>query len=236
MVGDRDTADLARELRSRRFRGVDIAADLERFVRFTPKLIFDVGASRGESLLRFRRQWPDAQIYSFEPATESFDALERVAAGTSTRCFRLAFSDVPGVSTLFHRRDATLSSLVAAGDGPMAYTSSEDVDIDTIDHFCAYHTISSIDYLKIDAEGSDLAILRGTERLLSDQRVAVVELETGMNPTNRWHVPLTEALEALYSRSYLLFGIYEQVGEWTLNQPQLRRANCVFLSSTLAAS
>jgi hypothetical protein len=57
-----------------------------------------------------------------------------------------------------------------------------------------------------------------------------VEVEAGMNASNKRHVPFETLKDYLELRSYLLFGIYEQVHEWPTKEPHLRRTNSVFIS------
>jgi hypothetical protein len=114
---------------------------------------------------------------------------------------------------------------------------AEPVDIVTLDAFCVARGIDRISFLKVDTEGGDLDVLRGAERLLAEQRIDVVQVEAGMNPGNERHVPFETLKAYLESHHYHLYGIYEQVGEWPLGEPQLRRTNPVFISGrTIAAN
>lgn len=87
--------------------------------------------------------------------------------------------------------------------------------------------------MKVDTEGHDLEVLQGGEKLLTEQKIDVIQVEAGMNPSNRHHVPFEALKSYLESKSYLLFGIYEQTGEFMSGHPVMRRANCVFISSDL---
>jgi len=44
------------------------------------KTVLDIGANVGESIERFRRIWPEAKIYSFEPRAVAFEKLFDAAA------------------------------------------------------------------------------------------------------------------------------------------------------------
>ena len=110
------------------------------------------------------------------------------------------------------------------------------VIVRTLASICAEYAIDRIDYLKIDTEGSDLAVLRGAEPLLAQDRVALVEAEVGMSPDNTHHVPIAEVVGFLEPRGYRLFGIYEQRLEWPTQQPYLRRTNIVLASPSTVLS
>lgn len=81
----------------------------------------------------------------------------------------------------------------------------------------------------------DFDVLRGSVNLLREQRIDFVEVEAGMHRDNTRHVP-AEALKGyLEDCGYNLFGVYEQVQEWTLGEARLRRSNLVFLSRAIMA-
>lgn len=66
--------------------------------------------------------------------------------------------------------------------------------------------------------------------MLKEQRMDFVEVEAGMNASNKRHVSFEALKDYLESRSYLLFGIYGQVHEWPTKEPHLRRTNAVLVS------
>jgi hypothetical protein len=67
--------------------------------------------------------------------------------------------------------------------------------------------------------------------MLTEQRIDLVEVEAGMNPSNIWHVPFEALKDFLESHMYFLFGIYEQEnGLWASREPHLRRTNPIFIS------
>jgi hypothetical protein len=116
-------------------------------------------------------------------------------------------------------------STLTAGGGP--------VQIETFDHWADDAGVESVDYLKVDTEGYDLEVLRGAERRLATSSVGLVEVEAGMNPDNRLHVPEASFRELLEPRGYRLFGVYEQTLEWPTRDAFLRRANLVFIAPRL---
>ena len=56
---------------------LELEIDLQRLCVAEPvRCIFDVGANMGQSAARFAREFPSAQIYSFEPVKQTFAALK----------------------------------------------------------------------------------------------------------------------------------------------------------------
>jgi hypothetical protein len=66
--------------------------------------------------------------------------------------------------------------------------------------------------------------------MLQGERVDIVQVEAGMNPLNKLHVPISDFLNFLSGYGYYLFQIYEQRLEQD-GRPLLRRSNPVFVST-----
>lgn len=190
-------------------------------------VLFDVGANVGSSTTVFRAEFPRAQIFAFEPVKASYDELTRVVANdTRVQCFRYAMGSTPGTANMSATSTHPTNRIVP--DRSATQAGLEPVQVQTGDLFCGEHKIERINFLKIDAEGFDLEVCRGFSRMLKEQRVDLVEVEAGMNPGNKMHVPFEDFTRFLAAHSYFLFKIYNQKGE--RDRPLLRRCNAVFVS------
>jgi FkbM family methyltransferase len=199
-----------------------------RLTRTSVDVIFDVGANRGQSAHSFRRWYPRARIYCFEPVKATFDILQRtVRHDARVSVHHLAFGATAGAQLIALGPDDRMSNVGReASDG-----RAESIVVETLDRFCAQHEIDHIDYLKIDTEGSDLAVLEGAPELLGRGAARIVEVEGGLNPDNSFHVGAQALTQCLTAHGYRLFTIYEQVLEWPTADAYLRRANFVFVSA-----
>ena len=102
------------------------------------------------------------------------------------------------------------------------------------DAFCDEHRVERIAFLKIDAEGHDLEVLRGFRKMLEGMRIDLVEAEVGMNPENTRHVPFEVVKAYLERLGYRLFLIYDQARDVPFSgRVILRRSNVVFASARL---
>ncbi|MEV4757074.1 FkbM family methyltransferase [Micromonospora sp. NPDC049559] len=236
-------------------RGTDLFLDIAHHLpALTVDVVFDVGANTGQSARAFLDWFPGSRVYCFEPVHDTFVRLSaRYRHESRVRAFPLALGARPGQGTMVKAGTSELFRLAEAagpaahpggvpylGDGarpggagqPVRADLLESVPVATVDGFCREHGLDRISYLKIDTEGADLDVLRGAEEMLADQRVALVQVEAGMNRGNDTHVPFEELKEFLEARGYLLFGVYEQVPEWPTGRPHLRRCNAVFLAES----
>ncbi|MCP4595376.1 FkbM family methyltransferase [Neptuniibacter sp.] len=219
--------------------GVSIDHDIaQRFPDFQLNVIFDVGANVGQSALRYASTYPSSAIYCFEPIKATHERLlrniERKDHKGQVQCFNMALGASEGTGTMVSDGVSTMNYLVNESRTHAAnLKKTESVNISTLDEFCKANQISKISYLKIDTEGGDLDVLKGSEELLNTKGVDIVEVEAGMNPNNKHHVPLEILKAFLEENSYFIFGIYEQVNEWPKREPHLRRSNIVFISEEM---
>ena len=215
-------------------RGVDTFQDIKLNLKnYQIETIFDVGANTGQSANLYSSLFPSSTIFCFEPIKESFDQLlDNTAQSNQINCFKIALSSAEGTGAMISQGTSTMNRLLDELEDsvPQRKQPTETVEITTLEAFCRKKDIASISYLKIDTEGNDLEVLKGAETLLMSQSVDLVEVEAGMNPTNKHHVPLNLLKEYLESNNYFIFGLYEQYHEWPTNEPHLRRANTVFIS------
>jgi hypothetical protein len=56
-------------------------------------------------------------------------------------------------------------------------TGTETVRLETLDRYCDERGIPEVDYLKVDVEGHELAVLRGAAGLIGRRAVRYVQLE-----------------------------------------------------------
>jgi FkbM family methyltransferase len=210
--------------------GLEFYIDLRKYKSdFYPKIIFDVGANTGQTVLKWNKFFPKAEYYCFEPVNSTMLALKNNTAKYKNihyyQCALGAESKQADI-TLCH--DPSLNSFVDSVKEIGEKT--EKVQINTIDEICELESLNFIDVLKIDTEGFDIEVLKGAVRMLETNRIMFIQVEAGMNPYNKLHVPLQNFVDYLAQYNYVLFGIYEQHLEWN-GQKRLSFSNPVFISS-----
>lgn len=210
-------------------RGIDLAADLARWLpEFRADVVFDVGAHRGQSTERFLRWFPQAQVFAFEPVSQTYrELVARFGTERRVRTEQCAFGRVPGEATM--RLEGRSDMYAIAKPDAAGIAPTEQVRVETVDGFAAREGITHIGLLKIDTEGYDLAVLEGAESLLAKGTIDLVQVEAGWHEENRRHVPAEQLKAHLEVRGFRLFGIYDQKEEWTTGDAWLRRADLVFV-------
>jgi len=166
-----------------------IAGEVEVIEKYisSDSIVFDVGSFVGEWSKEVLSRGLASHVHSFEPSPIHFQPMvenlkefekklspNNLAVGEKIGKFPFwIYRDVPVLSTLFKRNAKTMESLGIAE--PEAIL----VDTITIDEYCRHYGIEHIDFLKIDAEGAEAAVIRGAQRLISNQNIGHIQFEYG---------------------------------------------------------
>jgi FkbM family methyltransferase len=161
-------------------------------IRNPRPVFFDVGANVGNLTASLLGKFPDALIYAFEPHPRNFLRLSNAGfAPGRVALNNLALGSAPGRMTLYDRADyegsehASLYAEVISDIHGKDVTEVE-VLVSTLDNVTAENNIARIDYLKIDTEGNELAVLIGAARMLKERRIGHIHFEFNeMNVVSR---------------------------------------------------
>ena len=140
--------------------GVNPWYDMQRFAgRKAFDCIFDVGANIGQTARQLLLYFPQSRIYSFEPASDTFQQLTGLSRlHPNLHCVNCALGSRAGDGQMAVYADSELNTFRpdAARWGPPARTDV--VTIDTLDRFCEARSIGSIDILNMGVQGSELGL------------------------------------------------------------------------------
>lgn len=140
--------------------------------------VFDVGANRGDytkMIVDIFREL-DLKVHLFEPGTVIFTQLKKSLSGTNLVLNNSGFGDMPGKVTLHVPK----SRLDMASIHYLAEDAvDEEVELDTIDHYCRENNIFNIQLLKLDVEGNEFSCLKGAKGMLKDHLISNIQFEFG---------------------------------------------------------
>lgn len=207
------------------------------FKNYQFDVIFDIGANEGQTALKLIKKFPESNIWSFEPSHETFEILKNsTEAFKNIQVFNMAVGEKNGEARLIHSSSSDRNYMENMDEHTDHENKSfEVVEMETLTRFCENNSVKHINYLKVDTEGYDLKVLLSAENMLINKSIDFIEVEVGMNVTNTFHVPFEDVKQYLEANKYYLFGIYEQVQEWMIRKPILRRCNMVFVSDKIAS-
>jgi FkbM family methyltransferase len=161
----------------------DIASNGEAFIlrrlAGDARTILDVGACVGDWTVEALSRCPVATVYGFEIASPTRDGLqERFADEARVRVMAGGLADRPGTVRVKHypSRPGWTSMHDYPHDAPAVWL---DEDVTTGDAVLADLGLTGVDLLKIDAEGAEMAVLRGFDRALTRGAIRAIQFEYG---------------------------------------------------------
>ncbi len=117
------------------------------------------------------------RAFLFEPAEFAVARLsERFGGMAGVEIIRAAVADVSGETTFFERPNGSEQSSLTPCDAQSG-VRPRTVRVTKIDEEMESRGVEHVDVMKIDTEGYDLHVLRGSTRMLADHRVGVIQFE-----------------------------------------------------------
>jgi FkbM family methyltransferase len=138
--------------------------------------VFDVGAHKGAYSEYVLSRIPDANCILFEPNNELFAELNK-----KYNAFNILLGETKGVKIFYE-------CLGEADELSSTYKREVFADVEhkedtkkcyTVDAFCESINLDFIDFLKIDVEGAELDVLKGSIKMLREERIMFLQVEYG---------------------------------------------------------
>lgn len=185
--------------------------------RLDIQCVMDVGAHHGEYATLLRQDVGyRGRIISFEPAAKAYEELVgRMAADRLWEGYRCALGESAGVAKLQTYAETQFNSLhhmTAYGTDrfSMVDTGTEDVEIRRLDELLLARTLGEFDrsplLMKVDTQGSDLAVLRGAGWVL--EAVLALQIEVPAKPVYQAALGLPATLDVLTSLGFEVAGMF----------------------------
>ena len=160
----------------------------------------DIGANYGVFSLGCARQvGPEGRVWSFEPTPRTADFLStsiRENGFGNVSLMRMALSNISGTAKLVTHADSEhnyLTEEVINGE------QCEIVDVRRLDDVASEQGLENIDFVKMDAEGAEIAILEGGERFF-ERESPVILFEFKNREGANW-----ELVEAVQARGFEIY-------------------------------
>ena len=150
----------------------------------TEPVIFDVGANVGNYSSSVLKVSSSARLFSFEPNPIAYHKLKNSLSihHQRARCFNLGMGHEKANCVLYDKESSEGSSHASIYSEVMSKAHGEssiavEVEIDTIDNFCAVSQVEEIHLLKIDTEGHELKVLLGSRDMIKNKCIKLIQIE-----------------------------------------------------------
>jgi FkbM family methyltransferase len=222
--------------KSRLPRFLDLYVDLKHYYAdIGIATIVDVGANVGQSALYFNSHYPQAKIYSFEPIEETYKKLIETTSGSKNiQCYPYALSNMPGKIKINLQKDSQTNSLRHKSNNSNKEGGSvQEVMLSTLDLMAEELKWKSIDFLKVDAEGHDLDVIKGAEGLIAENAVKFILAEVDFIPECGEHTSFNELNNYLFEKQYTLLGFYDLGFPYPHRRGPMINANALYVMKSL---
>ena len=158
---------------------------IQSMIQSDSALLFDVGANKGEFTKRIVEVWEgrNYHLYAFEPSQKTFRMLQNaVPKSEAVHLVNMGLGERPGHVELFSDKEGSGLASVYPRDlsyHQIKFSDHETIELTTLDLFCEQNKIDSIDFLKLDVEGHELAVLNGSKKMFEKKKIQIVQFEFG---------------------------------------------------------
>jgi FkbM family methyltransferase len=198
--------------------GNNIHADLETLLKpNASSLLFDIGANLGQTAIEFSDQYPQSKIYSFEPDPNTYIKLtDNVRNRPGIQPFNIGFGNRTEMVKMNLNKSSGGNSILdvsenikefAHGDWTISIDQCE-VEITTLNSFCALHDIKRIDLLKIDTQGYELKVIEGGDRVIVPSFTKAIYVEVLFVELYKGQAYFMDVYKILIERGFRFVGFY----------------------------
>lgn len=176
-------------------------------------LVLDVGANRGQYAESLRMNGYKNKIISYEPLSDAFTQLERVASADPLwEVRKMALGAVSGKSRINVAGNSTSSSLFnmlttheVAAPGSK-YVGSEAIELGTLEsQWQSFKPWDGKVWLKIDTQGYESEVIKGANGILD--QISCVQLEMSLVPLYDGAEDFESLLARMKALKYKLIGL-----------------------------
>lgn len=175
------------------------------------RLIFDVGANKGNISELYMRLFPDYDIHAFEPFPNAFTFLEENLFNSKIHLNPFALGSFDGQHILNVSDEYLFRTFLDISDNKsIQSTKTIETTVMTIDSYCEKNDIERIDVLFIDTKGYEYEVLEGAKSMLLRNKISLIALRTISEKIHPRQKSFAQISDLLDGYGYRLLNIYNQ--------------------------
>ncbi len=160
---------------------------IQQYLPSNPTIV-EAGAFNGNDTKKMSLLWPQGIIHAFEPVPQMFKILKQNTTHLpNVHCYQYALSNNKGIAQLHVAENphkpgipSQASSLLKPKErlqwSPMIFNKTINVGTETLDTWAEKYAIKQVDFLWLDTQGTELAILQAAPRIVKTVRAIYTEV------------------------------------------------------------
>ena len=197
---------------------------LKKLIKDSAPTILDIGANEGQSIRRFKKLFPQSQIFAFEPIESLANLLQTQFSHRESKIeiINEACSNHNGISEIHinsHTGNSSILPLIPntkwlrerskeSGVAPTNYTvKKQSIKLEKIDTFIDSRNLDRVHFVKIDTQGYELNVLQGMSKALQLGIIDVIQIEIIHTDIYLGNAKLFDIENELVTRGYKLVAV-----------------------------
>ena len=187
--------------------GIAATIELENMIKsINPEPIVDIGSNKGQFILLIEQLFPNRIIHSFEPLLEVLE-IQRKFFNYNKNIFfyNFALGNASSVKKFFitKRKDSSSFFKINENENKSKYyeiINENNIQIKTLDEVLINWEIKKPILMKIDVQGYELEVLKGSENML--KKIEYILVEVSENEMYKGQPLSNEIIKFLQDRNY----------------------------------
>ena len=147
------------------------------FLGIDTSVVYDIGANIGNHTVYFAKLSPRSQIFAFEPVPSNFAMLEKNISDNGfddrIKTYPMAVGETAGSVSMSIMQEGNYGTATVLDNDETIDIDAHNVDLVAIDDL----NLPAPDFIKIDVEGYELAVLKGMKNTLENAENLIVWIE-----------------------------------------------------------
>lgn len=188
--------------------GIDWPSDVKRCWSASDEaIIMDVGANVGDATVRLASVFPHYNIHAFEPVTSTRESLlTSVRSFPNVAVHDKALGSKKGTCTMTAEPNSEINRIVSFSHSKK--DNLQQVEVTTVDDFLSKIGHPKVGLMKLDTEGFDVEVLRGSANAIAKGLIDLMVIECTFNPRGAPHVDALELIPIMRRYDYEVVAVY----------------------------
>lgn len=141
-------------------------------------IVFDIGMNHGQTLIKIKEVFKISTIHGFEASKYCFkDLILNFENEKDIVLNNLAIGDKESILQFNEYSWDAMNSFLNRAYGNAKIIETYDVNVTSVDDYCAKNKINDIHILKSDTEGFELKVLEGAKKMMKKNKIQFVLIE-----------------------------------------------------------